>query len=318
MLAMALATPGVPSPAVPMRPADLLIRKQEGLPISVLTAWDALSAALVAEAGADAVLVGDSLAMTVLGHGTTLPVTLDEMLHHCRAVGRGLEAWTLQRLSRPDPDPAAPPPASDPGEATRSRRQRPRSPLLICDLPFLSYQCGSDDALTAAGRVLKETPAMAVKLEGAEPETLAVIDRMVRSGIPVMGHLGLTPQSVHQLGYRRQARDPRSQERLRQRAQRLEACGCFALVLEHVPADLAMEVRQGLQIPVIGIGAGDGCDGQVRVTADLLGYTDWQPPFSPPLLDGRGLAVAALRDWISGLACPSAPTSSAAPATPHC
>ncbi|MEI8251838.1 MAG: 3-methyl-2-oxobutanoate hydroxymethyltransferase [Synechococcus sp. ELA057] len=293
-----------------MRPSDLLIRKQEGLPISVLTAWDALSAALVAEAGADAVLVGDSLAMTVLGHGTTLPVTLDEMLHHCRAVGRGLEAWTLQRLRDLDP-------ASDHG-APPERRQLPRSPLLICDLPFLSYQCGSDDGLRAAGRVLKESPAMAVKLEGAEPETLAVIDRMVRSGIPVMGHLGLTPQSVHQTGYRRQARDPRSQEKLRHQAERLEACGCFSVVLEHVPSELAEAVRQTLRIPVIGIGAGDACDGQVRVTADLLGYTERQPPFSPPLLDGRGLAVHALREWISALSCQSSPTSPAAPAAPHC
>lgn len=293
-----------------MRPSDLMLRKQEGLPISVLTAWDALSAALVAEAGADAVLVGDSLAMTVLGHGTTLPVTLDEMLHHCRAVGRGLEAWTLQQLrcSQPlDGD-------GDPGH----RRQLPRSPLLICDLPFLSYQCGSDDALAAAGRVLKESPAMAVKLEGAEPETLAVIDRMVRSGIPVMGHLGLTPQSVHQLGYRRQARDPLSQERLRQKAERLEACGCFSLVLEHVPAELAQAVVQQLRIPVIGIGAGEACDGQVRVTADLLGLSERQPPFSTPLIDGRGLATSALRDWISALSCQSAPTSPAAPAAPHC
>ena len=149
---------------MPQRPHDLLQRKQAGLPISVLTAWDALSAAIVAEAGADAVLVGDSLAMVVLGHATTLPVTLEEMLHHCRAVGRGL--------------------AIAAGSHT---------PLLIADLPFLSYQCGADAAVAAAGRVLKETPAAAVKLEGAEPETLAVIDRMVRSGIPVMGHLGLTP-----------------------------------------------------------------------------------------------------------------------------
>ena len=293
-----------------MRPSDLMLRKQEGLPISVLTAWDALSAALVAEAGADAVLVGDSLAMTVLGHGTTLPVTLDEMLHHCRAVGRGLEAWTLQQLRRPQPLG---------GEGLPDqRRQLPRTPLLICDLPFLSYQCGSDDALAAAGRVLKEASAMAVKLEGAEPETLAVIDRMVRSGIPVMGHLGLTPQSVHQLGYRRQARDPLSQERLRQKAERLEACGCFALVLEHVPSELASAVAQQLRIPVIGIGAGDACDGQVRVTADLLGFTERQPPFSPPLIDGRGLAVEALSDWIRALSRQSAPTSPAAPAAPHC
>jgi 3-methyl-2-oxobutanoate hydroxymethyltransferase len=302
-----------PPPTVPMRPADLQLCKQEGRPISVLTAWDALSAAVVAEAGADAVLVGDSLAMTVLGHGTTLPVTLDEMLHHCRAVGRGLEAWSLQQLRRPDPEPQGR------AEASTTRRPLPRTPLLICDLPFLSYQCGLDEALVAAGRVLKESPAAAVKLEGAEPETLTLIDRLVRSGIPVMGHLGLTPQSVHQLGYRRQARDPLAQERLRRRAERLEGSGCFALVLEHVPASLALEVSRTLRIPVIGIGAGDDCDGQVRVTADLLGLTETQPPFSPPLLDGRGLATTALRQWVSDLRCPaSPPTRAEAPAAPHC
>ncbi len=260
----------------------------------MLTAWDALSAALVAGAGVDAVLVGDSLAMVVLGHATTLPVTLDEMLHHCRAAGRGLVE-------------AAP----------------HRPPLLICDLPFLSYQCGADEAVAAAGRVLKETPAVAVKLEGAEPETLLVIDRMVRSGIPVMGHLGLTPQSVHQLGYRRQAADPVSQERLRRRALALEEAGCFALVIEHVPDDLATSLSQSLRIPVIGIGAGAGCDGQVRVTADLLGLTRRQPPFSPPLLDGHGIALEALGRWVreqppaAGTA-PAPATRPASPAAPHC
>ncbi len=282
---------------MPLRPADLTRRKQAGLPITVLTAWDALSAAVVAGAGVDAVLVGDSLAMVVLGHATTLPVTLEEMLHHCRAAGRGLAA-------------AAP---QDP-------------PLLICDLPFLSYQCGADAAVAAAGRVLKETPAVAVKLEGAEPETLAVIDRMVRSGIPVMGHLGLTPQSVHQLGYRRQAGDPVSQERLRRRALALQETGCFALVLEHVPAELATELSASLAVPVIGIGAGDGCDGQVRVTADLLGLTARQPPFSPPLLQGRSLAVDVLGRWVreqgpgtaGAKAVPAPATRPASPAAPHC
>ncbi|WP_216901121.1 3-methyl-2-oxobutanoate hydroxymethyltransferase [Synechococcus sp. CCY 9618] len=277
-----------------MRPADLTRRKQAGLPITVLTAWDALSAAVVAGAGVDAVLVGDSLAMAVLGHATTLPVTLEEMLHHCRAAGRGLAA-------------AAP----------------NGSPLLICDLPFLTYQCGLEEALAAAGRVLKETPAVAVKLEGAEPETLAVIDRMVRSGIPVMGHLGLTPQSVHQLGYRRQAGDPVSQERLRRRALALQEAGCFALVLEHIPAELATELSLRLAIPVIGIGAGDGCDGQVRVTADLLGLTSRQPPFSPPLVDGRAIAGEALGRWVREQRAPAAPpaappTRPASPAAPHC
>jgi 3-methyl-2-oxobutanoate hydroxymethyltransferase len=292
MLAMALKQ----ERPVPQRPGDLILRKQAGLPISVLTAWDALSAAVVAEAGADAVLVGDSLAMVVLGHATTLPVTLEEMLHHCRAAGRGLAAAGAHR------------------------------PLLIADLPFLSYQCGVDAAIAAAGRVLKETPAAAVKLEGAEPETVAVIDRLVRHGIPVMGHLGLTPQSVHRLGYRRQAGDPVSQQRLRRQAESLEGAGCFALVLEHVPAELGAELSGCLAIPVIGIGAGDGCDGQVRVTADLLGLTTRQPPFCPPLLDGRGLAVGALRGWISALRGRagseprdgSPPTTPASPAAPHC
>ncbi len=280
-----------------MRPADLIVRKQEGLPITMLTAWDALSAIVVAEAGADMVLVGDSLAMTVLGYGTTLPVTLDEMLHHCRAAGRGLDAWREEQW--------------------RCGTDRP-APLLICDLPFLSYQCGADEALAAAGRVLKEAPAAGVKLEGAEPETLAVIDRMVRSGIPVLGHLGLTPQSVHQLGYRRQARDPIAQDRLCRQAERLEAVGCFGLVLEHIPAELATELSRDLRIPVIGIGAGEACDGQVRVTADLLGLTSRQPPFSPPLLDGRGLAVQALRQWISAQRPPQPATRPVAPAAPHC
>ena len=299
---------------MPLRPGDLIQFKQEGRPIAVLTAWDALSAALVEAAGADVVLVGDSLAMVVLGHATTLPVTLEEMLQHCRAVGRGLG------LGRP--------PA--------------RQPLLVCDLPFLSYQCGLDGAVAAAGAVLKHSPAAAVKLEGGEPETVAVVDRLVRSGIPVMAHLGLTPQSVHRLGYRRQATDPISQERLRQAALNLEAAGSFALVLEHVPADLAASLRRELTIPVIGIGAGDDCDGQVRVTADLLGLTERQPPFSPPLLAGRSLAIEALGGWVAGLAAaaaplraapirpapissapislpPSAPpTTPPAPAAPHC
>jgi 3-methyl-2-oxobutanoate hydroxymethyltransferase len=244
----------------------------------------------VTEAGADAVLVGDSLAMVVLGHSTTLPVTLDEMLHHCRAAARGMAAAA-----------------------------QAQQPLLICDLPFLSYQCSPDEAVAAAGRVLKETPAAAVKLEGAEPETLAVIDRLVRSGIPVMGHIGLTPQSVHQLGYRRQGNTTASQEALKRQALALEQAGCFAVVLEHIPSELAGELQQRLAIPVIGIGAGERCDGQVRVTADLLGLTSHQPPFSPPLIQGRALGAEALRGWIAGLGHPSAPaTKPPAPAAPHC
>jgi len=258
----------LPRNPLPLRPNELIRHKQNGRPITILTAWDCLSGALVEQAGADAVLVGDSLAMVALGHATTLPVTLEQMRHHTLAVSRGFQAAPAEQ------------------------------PLLICDLPFLSYQCGAAKAVEAAGLLLKETPAAAVKLEGAEAEVVEVIDRLVRMGIPVMGHLGLTPQSVHRLGYRRQAEDRISQERLLRQAESLESVGCFALVLEHVPAALAGEVRRTLTIPTIGIGAGSDCDGQVRVTADLLGLTPRQPPFSPALVDGHKLFVSALKTWI--------------------
>ena len=270
-----------------MRPADLIRYKEKGRTIAMLTAWDSLSAAWVESAGADAVLVGDSLAMVALGHATTLPVTLEQMLLHTQAVERGFRAMPSQQ------------------------------PLLICDLPFLSYQCGEDLAVAAAGRLLKESSAAAVKLEGGEPEVIAVIDRLVRMGIPVMGHLGLTPQAVHRFGYRRQAQDRASQDRLLKQTDQLEQAGCFALVLEHVPADLAKEMCRNLTIPVIGIGAGEWCDGQVRVTADLLGLTQQQPPFSPSLLPGRQLFVSALQDWIQQCR-PAAPTTEEAPQEHDC
>ena len=259
----------LPRNLLPLRPNELIRHKQNGRPITILTAWDSLSGSLVEQAGADAVLVGDSLAMVALGHATTLPVTLEQMRHHTLAVSRGFQAAPAEQ------------------------------PLLICDLPFLSYQCGAEKAVEAAGLLLKETPAAAVKLEGAEAEVVEVIDRLVRMGIPVMGHLGLTPQSVHRLGYRRQAEDRISQERLLKQAEILESVGCFSLVLEHVPEHLAGEVRRKLAIPTIGIGAGGDCDGQVRVTADLLGLTPRQPPFSPALVDGQKLFVGALKTWIT-------------------
>ena len=278
-----------------MRPADLTRFKQTGRVITVLTAWDSLSSSLVQEAGADVVLVGDSLAMVVQGHATTLPVTLEQMLLHTQAVCRGFQGPLQEQ------------------------------PLVVVDLPFLSYQCGAERAVAAAGSLLKDSGAAAVKLEGAEPEVLTVIDRLVRMGIPVMGHLGLTPQAVHRLGYRRQAQDPLSQEKLKRQALDLEAAGCFALVLEHIPTALASELRQLLGIPVIGIGAGDGCDGQVRVTADLLGLTPQQPPFSPALIPGRQLCIEALKGWVNQQQEPTpsdqeatAPTSTPVPPTPGC
>tara|TARA_Y100001968_G_scaffold42730_1_gene32801 strand:- start:2440 stop:3243 length:804 start_codon:yes stop_codon:yes gene_type:complete len=251
-----------------MIPTELARLKQIGRPITILTAWDSLSSAIVEAAGADVVLVGDSLAMVALGHETTLPVTLEQMLHHAQAVGRG--------FNRPPKE----------------------QPLVVCDLPFLSYQCGEDQAVAAAGSLLKNSCTAAVKLEGAEPEIIKVIERLVRMGIPVMGHLGLTPQSVNQVGYRRQAEDKNSQDKVVANAFKLEEAGCFSIVLEHVPDSLPSLIRHKLTIPIIGIGAGADCDGQVRVTADLLGLSSKQPPFSTPLISGRKLFIDSLKSWV--------------------
>ncbi len=171
--------------------------------------------------------------------------------------------------------------------------------MVVCDLPFLSYHCGEDEAVAAAGSLLKNSCASAVKLEGAESEVLKVIQRLVRTGIPVMGHLGLTPQAVHQLGYRRQAEDQLGQDKIFRQALELEQSGCFAIVLEHVPGELASRLRSELKVPLIGIGAGTDCDGQVRVTADLLGLSEKQPPFSPSLISGRELCINALQKWVN-------------------
>ena len=251
-----------------MLPADLIHFKEKGKSIKILTAWDSLSSEIVEAAGADVILVGDSLSMIILGHTTTLPVTLEQMLHHAQAVGRGL------------------------------KRPIAEQPLVICDLPFLSYQCGEDKAVAAAGMLLKNSCTAAVKLEGAEPEIITVIQRLIRMGIPVMGHLGLNPQSVHKQGYTRQAKNPIEQKKLINQAICLQESGCFSIVLEHVPSEVASLVRQQLKIPVIGIGAGDDCDGQVRVTADLFGLTEKQPPFSKALVNGREIFIKALKDWM--------------------
>ncbi len=247
---------------LPLTTRDLQNYKRQGRIITALTAWDALSGAWVEASGCDVALVGDSLAMVSLGYPTTLPVSLGAMVHHAQAVGRVIHR-----------------------------------PLLVADLPFLSYQCGAEQAVAAAGRFLKETPCQAVKLEGAEPETMAVISRLVRTGIPVMGHLGLTPQSVHRLGWGRQACSASDQERLRQKALDLQQQGCFALVLEHIPSVLASGLRRELNIPVIGIGAGPDCDGQILVTADLLGLTPSQPPFVKPRLQAAEIFKRELQGW---------------------
>ena len=214
-------------------------KKERGEPITMLTAYDYPTALAMDQAGVDSILVGDSLAMVVLGYENTLPVTMDEMLHHARAVSRGS-----------------------------------KSTLLVGDMPFMSYQASVEDAVRNAGRFLKEAGMDAVKLEGGHERAEAV--RVITSaGIPVMGHIGLTPQSVHQLGgFRAQGKTAMAAKRLLEDAHILEEAGCFSLVLESVPARLAELISQRISIPTIGIGAGVGCDGQVLVTHDLLGLFD--------------------------------------------
>lgn len=222
---------------------QLIQWKQQGRLIVALTAWDYAIAQLLDAAGVDLILVGDSLA-AVLGYETTLPVTLEEILHHAKAVRRGV-----------------------------------KRALLVVDLPFLTYQ-DPQQAMHSAGRVLKETGAQAVKLEGGYPAMVQTVAHLVQAGIPVIGHVGLTPQSVHQLGLRQQGKTPEAGERILAEAVALEQAGAFGIVLEHIPAQLALQITQKLTIPTIGIGAGPDCDGQVLVTSDLLGLSERQPPFA--------------------------------------
>lgn len=225
--------------------AKLRKQAQDGEKIVMVTCYDATFARLVEAAGVDAILVGDSLGMVIQGHDTTVPVTLDEVIYHCRAVARG--------CSRPH---------------------------LIGDLPFGTYQSGAEEALRSGARLLKEGAVQAVKLEGGE-QVAESVARMTAAGIPVMGHLGLTPQSVHQFGgYKIQGRTLSAAERLLHDARVLEQAGCYAVVLEGIPAPLAEQVSAQLEIPTIGIGAGPGCDGQVLVLYDLLGMDErFNPKF---------------------------------------
>lgn len=214
-------------------------KKGRAEPISMITAYDYATAIAVERAGIDVLLVGDSLGMVVLGYDTTLPVTMEDMLHHCKAVRRGA-----------------------------------KTPLLLGDMPFMSFQVSVAEAVRNAGRFLQEAGMDGVKLEGGR-ERLPVVEAIVSAGIPVLGHLGLTPQSIHQLGgFRTQAQTASAGKRLLEDAQMLQESGCFAIVLEAIPAQLAQYVSQQLQIPTIGIGAGVGCDGQVLVIHDLLGMFD--------------------------------------------
>jgi 3-methyl-2-oxobutanoate hydroxymethyltransferase len=214
-------------------------KKERGEPITMLTAYDYPTAMAVDKAGIDSILVGDSLGMVVLGYENTLPVTMEEMLHHARAVSRGA-----------------------------------KNSLLVGDMPFMSYQTSIEKALENAGRFLQQGGMDAVKLEGGR-ERADAVRAIVGAGIPVMGHIGLTPQSINQLGgFRAQGKNAGAAKRLLEDAKILEEAGAFSIVLESVPARLAEYISKQISIPTIGIGAGGGCDGQVLVTYDLLGLFD--------------------------------------------
>jgi 3-methyl-2-oxobutanoate hydroxymethyltransferase len=217
--------------------------KEEGRRFAVLTAYDYLSAKILDEAGIPIILVGDSLGMVMLGYPTTLPVTLDEMLHHAKAVARGAH-----------------------------------QALLVGDMPFMSYHASVEQAITSAGRFMQEGGMHAVKVEGGG-RVVEIVQRLTAMGIPVMGHLGLTPQFVHQMGgFKVQGKSEKQAARILSDAKELERAGAFSIVLEGVPSDLATRVTKALRMPTIGIGAGAGTDGQVLVFHDMLGLTTGKAP----------------------------------------
>lgn len=252
-----------PSAVAKVRTLTLAAMKRAGERIVCVTAYDWPTALALEEAGVDVALVGDSLGQVVLGYDSTLPVTLEEMAHHARAVKRGL-----------------------------------KRALLVVDLPFMSYQEGPAQALRSAGWLMKHAGAEAVKLEGGAGIAPSVA-HLVQAGIPVMGHLGLTPQSVHALGgYRVQGRDKAAAARLLADARALEKAGAFAVVLEGVPAALARRISRVLRIPTIGIGAGPACDGQVQVWHDIQGALPGRRPrHARAYQDGFLAAVRALKTW---------------------
>lgn len=239
--------------------------KENGERISMLTAYDFSFGRLMDESGIDIILVGDSASNVMAGHETTLPITLDQMIYHAQSVVRGISRC-----------------------------------LVVVDLPFGSYQGNSKEALASAIRIMKETGAHAIKMEGGE-EITDGIRRIISAGVPVMGHLGLTPQSIYKFGtYQVRAREEAEAEKLRQDALLLQEAGCFAIVLEKIPATLAREVTGSLTIPTIGIGAGGACDGQVLVMHDMLGINhEFRPRFLRQYLNLHEEITRAVRQYIS-------------------
>lgn len=241
--------------------------KQNGERISMITAYDYSFARLFDEAGIDVILVGDSASNVMAGHETTLPITLEQMIYHASSVVRGVN----------------------------------RS-LIVVDLPFGSYQGNSKEALNSAIRIMKETGGHAIKLEGGE-EVVESVKRIISTGIPVMGHLGLTPQSIYKFGtYTVRAREEAEAEKLKKDALLLQEAGCFAIVLEKIPATLAKEVSESLSIPTIGIGAGMHCDGQVLVMHDMLGInTEFKPRFLRQYLNLAEQINTAVQQYIKDI-----------------
>jgi 3-methyl-2-oxobutanoate hydroxymethyltransferase len=242
----------------PMRIPELVERKKSGKKIAILTAYDATMARLMESAGIDAILVGDSLGNVIMGYDTTLPVTLDDMVRHTRAVRNGA-----------------------------------RNSVVIADMPFLTFSVSVPEAVRNAGRLMQEGGATAVKLEGGAA-VAEVVERLVEIGIPVMGHVGLTPQSVHKLGgFRRVGKTEKEAEEVIEEARILEEAGAFAVVLEAIPAEVARVITERLSIPTIGIGAGPHCDGQVLVCYDVFGLYEHVPAFVKRYADlGRAVVEA--------------------------
>ena len=242
---------------------DLQAKKNEGVPLTMVTAYDYPTAQLVDAAGIDMILVGDSLAMVVLGHDSTVALTMEEVLHHCRAVARGRERA-----------------------------------FLVGDMPYLSYHLDRVTAVRNAGRLVKEAGMDAVKVEGGR-ELISNIQAIIQAGIPVMGHLGLTPQTATKLGgFKVQAKTTDSAQRLLDDALKLEEIGCFSLVLEAIPAAVAQVVTEAVSIPTIGIGAGNQTDGQVLVFHDMLGLFDrFVPKFVKQYAQMREPMIAALKQY---------------------
>lgn len=255
--------------------ADIKEMKQRGEKIPMLTAYDYSTAKLIDESGVPLILVGDSLGMVILGYESTIPVTMDDMIHHTKAVVRGTE-----------------------------------HALVIGDMPFMTYHVSVDDALRNAARFIQEGGAQAVKLEGGE--TVAEkVRRLVECGIPVQGHIGLTPQSVHQLGgYKAVGKTPEAAVRLLNDARALEEAGVFSIVLELVPAPLSKLITEKVSVPTIGIGSGPDCDGQVQVVSDLLGlFTDFVPKHAKQYARLCDTIKGAIADYVAEVKAGSFPTS---------